>query len=76
MSSLDTKTDEASAPKKEVDMKALNDAMSKLGGGGEGKAAAPAAKEPKKVVKVEQGDVGVVVSVRETRGGWMADWDV
>lgn len=78
MSSLDTKTDEAAAPKKEVDMKALNDAMAKLGGMGaaEGKAAVPTAtkkeEEPKKLVKVDQADVGVVVSwlvkIRMERG--------
>jgi len=69
MSSLDTKTDEASAPKKEVDMKALNAAMEKLGGmGGSGGAKGAAAEkkkeeEPKKVVKVDAGDVAVVVGL-------------
>jgi len=67
MSSLDAKPDEDAAPKKEIDVKALNAAMKSLGGGQEKKAggAAAAKKEqeaPKKVVKVDQADVALLVS--------------
>lgn len=72
LSSLDNKTlDESSAtPKKEVDLKALNDAMKALetssasGAGGKIAASATSKKgeEPVKVVKVDAADVGLLVS--------------
>lgn len=71
LSSLDNKKmdEPAAAPKKEVDLKALNDAMKALdsgsGAGGGGKKAAPAqskAGEPQKLVKVDAADVGLLVS--------------
>lgn len=65
MSSLDAKPDEDAAPKKEIDLKALNDAMKNLGAAQEQKApgAAGAKKEeaPKKLVKVDQADVTLLV---------------
>ncbi|EMC94856.1 hypothetical protein BAUCODRAFT_73494 [Baudoinia panamericana UAMH 10762] len=64
MSSLDTKGDEDAAPKKEIDLKALNDAMKNLGVGQESKASTAAAKKedaPKKLVKVDQADVTLLV---------------
>ncbi|KAK5123286.1 hypothetical protein LTR85_002716 [Meristemomyces frigidus] len=61
MSSLDAKPDEDAAPKKEMDMKALNDAMKNLGAAQEPKASATAGSKkeeaPKKLVKVDQADV-------------------
>lgn len=72
LSSLDNKKmdEPAAAPKKDVDLKALNDAMKALGSGGSGaggggKKAAPSqskAGEPQKLVKVDAADVGVLVS--------------
>jgi hypothetical protein len=71
LSSLDNKTISGSdsAPKKEVDLKALNDAMKALGSGeGSSKKAATAAgtvkkEEPAKLIKVEAADVGLLVSL-------------
>jgi hypothetical protein len=72
LSSLDNKTISGSdsAPKKEVDLKALNDAMKALGSGDGNKKAASAgtlnnkkaAEEPAKLIKVEAADVGLLVS--------------
>ena len=76
MASLDTKTDEITAqPKKEVDLKALDDAMKNLGvGGQEQKAAVVEGKKREEVskplVKVDQGDVGLLVSFFLRGGGW------
>jgi hypothetical protein len=76
LSSLDNKTlssDTSSAPKKEIDLKALNDAMKALDAGSSGKkvsAAAAAAgglkkdEEPAKLVKVDAADVSLLVSYR------------
>lgn len=67
MSSLDVKgPDDDAAPKKEIDMKALNDAMKNLGAAQEPKGQTAAAKReqetPKKpLVKVDQGDVALLV---------------
>ena len=68
MNSLDARGDnDSSAPKKEVDLKALNDAMKNLGASNESKKpAAGAAKkekeeETKKLVKVDAGDVALLV---------------
>lgn len=76
LSSLDNKnlsgSDSSAAPKKEVDLKALNDAMKALGSGdGNSKKAAAAgssslkkasgAEEPAKMIKVEAADVGLLV---------------
>jgi hypothetical protein len=70
LSSLDNKTISGSdsAPKKEVDLKALNDAMKALGSGdGDSKKAATAGtlnkKEPAKLIKVEPADVSLLVSL-------------
>jgi hypothetical protein len=70
LSSLDNKTISGSdsAPKKEVDLKALNDAMKALGSGEGSKKAATAAgtvkkEEPAKSIKVEAADVGLLVSL-------------
>ena len=56
-----------SAPKKEVDMKALNDAMKALGSGDGNKKAATAGnvkkEEPAKLIKVEAADVSLLVSL-------------
>lgn len=67
MSSLDAKGDEDTAqPKKEVDLKALNDAMKNLGVGQEEKKKTQAVKKdegpPKPLVKVDQADVTLLVS--------------
>jgi hypothetical protein len=68
LSSLDNKTISGSdsAPKKEVDMKALNDAMKALGSGDGNKKAATAGnvkkEEPAKLIKVEAADVSLLVS--------------
>ena len=66
LSSLDAKPDDdAPSGKKEVDMKALDDALKNLGVGGEQKkASGPAKKEeaPKPLVKVDQADVALLVS--------------
>lgn len=75
LSSLDNKnlsgSDSSAAPKKEVDLKALNDAMKALGtgdGGNSKKAAAAGSslkkastEEPAKLIKVEAADVGLLV---------------
>jgi hypothetical protein len=73
LSSLDNKTISGSdsAPKKEVDLKALNDAMKALGSGdGDSKKAATAGtlnkKEPAKLIKVEPADVSLLVSLPST----------
>jgi hypothetical protein len=69
LSSLDNKTISGSdsAPKKEVDLKALNDAMKALGSGEGSKKAAAAGtvkkEEPAKLIKVEAADVGLLVSL-------------
>lgn len=69
LSSLDNKTISGSdsAPKKEVDMKALNDAMKALGSGDGNKKAATAGnvkkEEPAKLIKVEAADVSLLVSL-------------
>ncbi|KAM0691955.1 hypothetical protein Q7P36_008156 [Cladosporium allicinum] len=66
LSSLDNKTISGSdsAPKKEVDMKALNDAMKALGSGDGNKKAATAGnvkkEEPAKLIKVEAADVSLL----------------
>ena len=74
MSSLDAKVDDTdAAPKKEVDIKALNDAMKMLGAGEEQKKPekAKSAKEeaPKPLLKVDGGDVALLVSC-------VLEWDV
>lgn len=68
LSSLDNKSLEPSgAPKKEVDLKALNDAMKALetgsgSSGVDGKKSATAQKaEPVKLIKVDAADVGLLV---------------
>lgn len=65
MSSLDARgDDETSAPKKNVDMKALGEAMKHLGAGQEQKKQETAKKEEvekKKVVKADQADVTLLV---------------
>lgn len=72
LSSLDNKTissDASNAPKKEVDIKALNDAMKALDSGSGSKKAATAAggvkkdEEPAKLIKVDGADVTLLVSV-------------
>jgi hypothetical protein len=70
LSSLDNKTISGSdsAPKKEVDLKALNDAMKALGSGDDGSKKAATAgtlnkKEPAKLIKVEPADVSLLVSL-------------
>jgi hypothetical protein len=70
LSSLDSKTISTgsdSAPKKEVDLKALNDAMKALGSGDDGSKKAATAgtlnkKEPEKLIKVEPANVSLLVS--------------
>lgn len=74
LGSLDDKTlssDTSTIPKKEIDLKALNDAMKALDSGSGGKkvsAAAAAAgglkkdEEPAKLIKVDAADVSLVVS--------------
>jgi len=76
LSSLDNKTlsdASSSAPKKEIDLKALNNAMKALDSGSGGKkisAAAAAAgglkkdEEPAKLIKVDGADVTLLVSSR------------
>lgn len=65
MSSLDAKGEDEAAPKKEIDLKALNDAMKNLGVVQQSPttAATPVKKEeaPKKLVKVDQADVALLV---------------
>lgn len=68
MSSLDSKLDDDSgAPKKEVDLKALNDAMKNLGTGEEVGMESAAAKKQEvskaPVVKVEAGSVALLVGL-------------
>jgi hypothetical protein len=63
MSSLDAKGNDEDAPKKEIDLKALNDAMKNLGAA-DPKAPSVAAKKeegPKKLIKVDQADVTLLV---------------
>jgi hypothetical protein len=70
LSSLDNKTlsDAPSGPKKEVDLKALNDAMKALDSGSSSKKATAAGgsvkkdEEPAKLIKVDGGDVTLLVS--------------
>jgi hypothetical protein len=70
LSSLDDKTlsEASSGPKKEVDLKALNDAMKALDSGAGSKKAATAGgsvkkdEEPAKLIKVDGGDVTLLVS--------------
>lgn len=78
LSSLDAKpNDEAQQPKKEVDLKALGEAMKNLeiasGAGATSQKSIPAggqrkesASEPKKLVKVDAGDVNLLVSCSHT----------
>lgn len=63
MSSLDAKGEEDAAPKKEIDLKALNDAMKNLGVASEQKKPDTVKKEgaPKKLIKVDQADVTLLV---------------
>lgn len=64
MSSLDAKVDDNdAAPKKEVDIKALNDAMKMLGAGEEQKKPERVKKEeaPKPLIKVDPADVALLV---------------
>jgi len=72
LSSLDNKTlsESSAAPKKEVDLKALNDAMKALGSGDGNKKPAAAGtlkkastEEPVKLIKVEAAEVGLLVSL-------------
>ena len=68
LSSLDAKGEDETSTKKEVDLKALNDAMKNLGGGvggAEKKETSKKAEEaPKKpLIKVDAGDVNLLVSV-------------
>jgi len=77
LSSLDQKSDEDAAPKKEIDLKALNDAMKTLGVAQEHKtpaANAEAAKReaPKKMIKVDQSDVALLVSCGTVH---VKEWD-
>ena len=76
LSSLDNKTlsDGSSAPKKEIDLKALNDAMKALDSGSDSKKTAAAAaaagsdkkgEEPAKLIKVDAADVALLVSAFE-----------
>lgn len=69
LSSLDQKPDEDAAPKKEIDLKALNNAMKTLGVSQEQKTSGTnmtAAKKeaPKKMIKVDQSDVALLVRFR------------
>ena len=68
MSSLDNRATESDAPKKEVDLKALNDAMKNLGVAQEQKSSSAsatkkteAAKKP--LIKVDQADVALLVRI-------------
>lgn len=71
MSSLESNKIEDDAPKKEVDLKALNDAITKLGGGDSKKPEAVKKDEgpPKPLVKVDQADVALLVSNEHGRSG-------
>ena len=64
MSSLESNRLEDDAPKKEVDLKALNDAITKLGGSEEKKSEVVKKDEgpAKPLVKVDQVDVALLVS--------------
>ncbi|KAF2770009.1 hypothetical protein EJ03DRAFT_83623 [Teratosphaeria nubilosa] len=65
LSSLDARPDEDTPPKKEIDLKALHDAIKNLGGGEAGKKTTAAVKKEevfkKPVVKVEQAHVTLLV---------------
>ena len=63
LSSLDAKGEEDVTPKKEIDLKALNDAMRNLGVASEQKKPEAVKKEeaPKKLIKVDQADVALLV---------------
>lgn len=69
LSSLDAKGDDNAAPKKEVDVKALGEAMRnlELAGGAQkpavGSAAAKKEEAPKKLLKVDAADVNLLVGV-------------
>lgn len=71
LSKLDAKGDENGAPQKEVDVKALGEAMKNLelaqGVSGTQKTAASSKKEeaPKKLVKVDAADVNLMVRLHE-----------
>ncbi|OBT86634.1 hypothetical protein VE02_04452 [Pseudogymnoascus sp. 03VT05] len=70
LSSLDTPRDDDSSTKQDVDVEAVRKAMDRLGGGGVGGKERGVGKkkgegEVKKVVKVEAGDVKVVVEELE-----------
>ena len=63
LSSLDAKTED-DAPKKDIDLKALNDAIKNLDASGAQTSAGEAkkiAEAPKKLVKVDQADVAMLV---------------
>ena len=64
MSSLESNRIEDDAPKREVDLKALNDAITKLGGGDQKKPEAVKKDEgpTKPLVKVDAADVALLVS--------------
>jgi len=69
MSSLDARPEEDGAPKKELDIKALNDAMKNLGVAQDQSKSAAAAgtkkeETPKKLVKVDPADVTLLVRRR------------
>ena len=66
MCSLESNKIEDDAPKREVDLKALNDAITKLGGGSDSKKPEAVKKDegpPKPLVKVDAADVALLVSV-------------
>lgn len=65
MSKLDARGDEDAQPKKEMDVKALNDAMKNLGVGQKEEKPQAVKKEeaPKPLVKVDQADVTLLVSL-------------
>ncbi|OBT98504.1 hypothetical protein VE01_03657 [Pseudogymnoascus verrucosus] len=70
LSSLDTPRDDDSNTKQDVDVEAVRKAMDRLGGGGGaggegGKVGGKKEEEVKKVVKVEAGDVKVVIEELE-----------
>lgn len=73
MSSLESNKieDDAAVPKKEVDLKALNDAITKLDGLDGPKKTEVVKKEegpPKPLVKVDQADVALLVSLHYEKG--------
>jgi len=62
LSSLDQKGDDDATSKKEIDLKALNDAMKNLGVATEQKKSEAVKKDeaPKKLIKVDQADVALL----------------